>query len=123
MELVEGSSLEQILKARDFRKRYSHAQIIHMIWSILDALSYLASRGIMHRDIKPENVLVGKDGEIKIVDFGLATHIDESEYIFKKCGTPGYIAPEIFQYSPNITSKAYNTSCDVFSAGCIFYYM
>ena len=123
MELIEGNSLQHILKARDFGKKYKDNQIIQMIRSILEALSYLASKGIMHRDLKPDNILVSKDGQVKIVDFGLATYINKSDYIFKKCGTPGYIAPEVFGYDHKSPDTAYNASCDVFSAGCIFYYM
>lgn len=51
----------------------------------------------MHRDIKPENIMLrGKTGlNPVIVDFGLAADIDSEDYIFYRCGTPGYVAPEI----------------------------
>jgi len=52
----------------------------------------------MHRDLKPDNVMFANKNSfegLKIVDFGLATYQDESPYIFLKCGTPGYVAPEI----------------------------
>ena len=123
MELIEGDPLQKILKARDFTTKYSDTQIIRMMQSILDALSYLALKGIMHRDLKPDNILVTKEGKIKIVDFGLAAYIDEPEQIFQKCGTPGYIAPEVFKYDQKLPNTSYDASCDVFSAGCIFYYM
>jgi len=94
-----------------------------MIRSILAALAYQASKGLMHRDLKPDNILLDKDSKIKIADFGLATLIDLPEYIFKKCGTPGYIAPEVFKYDQKNPSTNYDHRCDVFSAGCIFFYM
>ena len=53
--------------------------------------------GIMHRDIKPENLIL-KDElkmDVKLADFGLAETFNKSELIFKRCGTPGYVAPEI----------------------------
>ena len=54
----------------------------------------------MHRDIKPENLIVeSEDADIinfKMVDFGLAAPIIETNRLFKKCGTPGFVAPEIF---------------------------
>ena len=61
----------------------------------------------MHRDIKPENILFqDKDSldknnaqhGLKIVDYGLATFHSEPTVIFTKCGTPGYVAPEIITY-------------------------
>jgi len=61
----------------------------------------------MHRDIKPENMLLdGKlssmeDEEVRIIDFGLAALANDKEYLYPKCGTPGFVAPEII----NLSSK------------------
>ncbi len=123
LELIQGKSLQEILKKSTFREEYSEVKIINMIRSILDALAYLAAKGIMHRDLKPDNILLDKGDKIKIVDFGLATFIDVPEYIFKKCGTPGYIAPEVFKYDQKNPTTAYDDHCDVFSAGAILFYM
>ena len=57
---------------------------------------------------------------MKIVDFGLATKINVDEFVFKRCGTPGYVAPEILLFGKN---KKYNEKCDIFSLGVIFYYL
>jgi calcium-dependent protein kinase len=80
--------------------------------------------GIMHRDLKPENIMLLKKHDLntlKIVDFGLATRENVERYLFPKCGTPGYVAPEI----ANLVEKntKYDKVCDVFSAGVIFYKM
>jgi len=123
MELIQGKPLQEPLTKLTFKRDYSQGQIIEMIRSILDALAYMASKGIMHRDLKPDNILVDRTGKLKIVDFGLATYIDVPEYIFKKCGTPGYIAPEVFRYDHKNANTNYNDRCDVFSAGCILFYM
>jgi len=123
MELIQGKPLQEPLTKMTLKRDYSQAQIVEMIRSILDALAYMASKGIMHRDLKPDNILVDKMGKLKIADFGLATYIDVPEYIFKKCGTPGYIAPEVFKYDQKQPNTNYNDRCDVFSAGCIFFYM
>ena len=55
----------------------------------------MASLRIMHRDLKPENIMLrSKDSmDLVIADFGLATYADEPEYLFVRCGTPGYVAP------------------------------
>ena len=65
---------------------------------LMNAVSYMHSKGVAHRDIKPENMLLSADGDLKIADFGLAA-------LFKKdnevrltntiCGSPPYIAPEV----------------------------
>ena len=82
----------------------------------------------MHRDIKPENILfqdkdsLDKDGGehgLKIVDYGLATFHNEPTVIFTKCGTPGYVAPEIISYDEK--EKIYNLNVDTFSVGVIFH--
>ena len=80
------------------------------------------SKNIMHRDLKPENIMLQKKGDLnslKIVDFGLATYSNIDKYLFPKCGTPGYVAPEI----ANLVDKSlkYDKVCDIFSAGVIFF--
>jgi len=123
MELIQGKPLQDVLRKPTFIEDHSEAQIMNMFEAILGALNYIGSLGMMHRDLKPANILVERGGKIKIIDFGLATYIDDDDYIFKKCGTPGYIAPEVFNYDPKSPSTFYNESCDIFSAGCLFYHM
>lgn len=123
LELIEGKSLYEVLKKCNFREEASATRVINMVRSLLDALAYLSSKGIMHRDLKPDNILLDRGEKVKIVDFGLATFIDVPVYIFKKCGTPGYIAPEVFKYDDKEAATNYNDRCDVFSVGCLFYYM
>jgi len=51
---------------------------------------------IMHRDLKPENIMLRGDSvDPVIIDYGLATQSDLENYLFFRCGTPGYVAPEI----------------------------
>ena len=76
---------------------------------------------IMHRDLKPENIMLRNDNDWECVigDFGLATHADAKDYIYTRCGTPGYVAPEI----SNLKScgERYDPVCDIFSVGVIFH--
>jgi len=123
LELIQGRSLYEFLKKSNFKEEVSPTRIVNMVRSLLDALGYLASKGIMHRDLKPDNILLDKGEKVKLVDFGLATFIDVPNYIFKKCGTPGYIAPEVFRYDDKTPTSSYDDRCDVFSVGCLFYYM
>jgi calcium-dependent protein kinase len=53
-----------------------------------------------------------------IVDYGLATNVDVKKYLFYRCGTPGYVAPEIIALSEN---GHVNPECDIFSIGAIFH--
>ena len=79
------------------------------------------SKRIMHRDLKPENILLRypHSCEPVIADFGLATWADESEYLFVRCGTPGYVAPEIINIRDMKTKS--DPICDIFSVGLIFH--
>lgn len=72
---------------------------------------------IIHRDIKPENLLISnmKDFDIQITDFGLSEFMVDNEQLYKRSGTPGYVAPEILR------DKPYDTKADIFSCGVILY--
>ncbi len=79
----------------------------------------------MHRDLKPDNIILKEKSkletcELKLVDFGLSTIYDIPEYLFKRCGTPGFVAPEVIN-APSNENIHYTPKCDIFSAGVIFY--
>lgn len=74
----------------------------------------------MHRDIKLDNILINKKEEgqynVKIADFGMATFSGGTGgTLYIKCGTPGYVAPEILR------SEGYTNKCDIFSVGAVFF--
>jgi len=76
----------------------------------------------MHRDVKPENLMFKTDDELdslRLVDFGLSTSTLSKTFVFPKCGTPGYVAPEVANYRDG--EPYYNEICDMFSIGAIFY--
>lgn len=91
------------------------------MYNLLKALVHLHQRKCVHRDLKPENLLLKEkenDTDVVIADFGLAAFLNE-EVLFKRCGTPGFVAPEILAYKEG--DPFYDEKCDVFSAGVIFY--
>jgi len=123
-ELIKGKTMNEILKNSSLEKKsLSETKIKEMMRSIFDALAYMASQGIIHRDLKPSNILVENGEKIKIADFGLSTRVDLPQCTFKKCGTPGYLAPEVLNCDESSKSLPYDSRCDVFSAGCIFFFM
>jgi len=83
----------------------------------------LSRHNIIHRDLKPENIIFRKENghDLAICDFGLATHSQADKYLFVRCGTPGFVAPEIINIK-DLSTKS-ETISDVFSVGIIFHYL
>lgn len=74
---------------------------------------------MIHRDLKADNILILDKAELKICisDLGLACKTDNANEILAKCGTPGFVAPEVLK------GQAFTTKTDVFSLGCLFFTM
>jgi len=93
-------------------------QWLDLATRLLRALGMLHRRNILHRDIKPENLLWGEDGELRVLDFGLAycpgLSRDEPNAL---PGTPSYIAPEAFAGEPPAAQQ------DLYAAGVSLYYL
>ena len=124
LELLEGGELIDHIKDKT---NLTIQLISKIIRSLLKALVYLDEQGIIHRDIKPNNIILKSKGkisssDIKLIDFGLATYTDTSRHIVERCGTPGYIAPEILTYE-HARSLKQTPKSDVFSIGVILYYL
>lgn len=117
MEMMKGGELYKKLSEID---KFDEPETRSTIRSMLDALKYCHNQGIVHRDLKPENLLYetsDPDSIIKISDFGFARVINNKEYLTTLCGTPVYMAPEIF------TDDSYGKECDVWSTGVLLYFM
>lgn len=94
--------------------------------ALLKGIKHIKDHNIVHRDIKPFN-LIFKDSvdisTLKIIDFGLSCYMFESSQPFKICGTPGFIAPEIFKVERFRGWTTLNSSLDIYSLGVIFHYL
>jgi len=95
-------------------KKFRESQARFYAGEVFLAIRHLHSLGIIYRDLKPENVLLDADGHVKLTDFGLSK---ESETADTFCGTPVYLAPEIWM------RKMYGFEVDYWSLGCVLYEM
>ncbi|XP_051478768.1 serine/threonine-protein kinase 36 isoform X2 [Apus apus] len=83
---------------------------------LVSALYYLHSHRILHRDMKPQNILLGKDGVVKLCDFGFARAMSIHTMVLTSIkGTPLYMSPELVREQP------YDHKADLWSMGCILY--
>lgn len=118
-EYLEGGTLEEAMR---HKIKLTGDYISKILTDTLTALTYLQTNNIMHRDLKPANILQrGSDKKWVLVDFGLASNLLEKA-LYDKCGTSGYIAPEIMAHeSENVQSRTINSACDLYSLGIVAY--
>ncbi len=111
MELVEGRSLAGAGKLEPRRACALGAQLC-------DALEAAHARGLVHRDVKPANILLDRDGNVRLADFGIARALDGSDAITRsslQAGTPEFLAPELLEGRPA------SVRSDLFAAGVVLH--
>ena len=110
--LPGGNLFQRILQVN----RYPEPIAAKFMANMLSTLDYLESQSIVHRDLKPENIIMHSlesHDTFKIADFGLACLTSDTQSL--RCGSPGYIAPEI------LNKQSYDCKADVFSVGVLLY--
>ncbi len=118
-EFVDGMSLEQLIR----RERYLSNEAAALIfYEVCKGLQHAHEKGVIHRDMKPGNILISNQGEVKLVDFGIATSLEHSEEGLTRdgmtLGTPSYIPPEQIDNAKTVDRRA-----DIYSLGVVLYEM
>lgn len=116
MERVQGHTLSQLMHDRG---AFSADEAMRIVMRVLSALGYSHQRGIVHRDVKPGNVMLTDDGDVKVMDFGIARGGGESTATMTQTqaviGTAQYLSPE------QARGQDVDGRSDLYSAGCLLF--
>ena len=126
MELLEGITLEQLVRAEG---PLPAARVVHIVRQICESLEEAHDAGMIHRDIKPANIHVGRVGRhgdfVKVLDFGLVKSVAGAEgqdslasVAGMAIGTPAYMAPEQVSGEADLDGRT-----DLYSVGCVAYFL
>ncbi|KAF4089929.1 hypothetical protein AMELA_G00043960 [Ameiurus melas] len=124
MEFCEGKTLLSWIKKRNNHpKKYPERrrEAAEIIKQVLEAVKYVHLKKLFHRDLKPENIMVGHEGGVKVVDFGLVTKEEGNDNRnplerTKRAGTRSYMSPEQRQHKTDYCKKV-----DIYAVGLIYF--
>ncbi|MET7450501.1 Stk1 family PASTA domain-containing Ser/Thr kinase [Streptomyces sp. NPDC005574] len=116
MEYVDGSTLRELLHSG---RKLLPERTLEMTIGILQGLEYAHRSGIVHRDIKPANVMLTRNGQVKVMDFGIARAMGDSGMTMTQTaaviGTAQYLSPE------QAKGEQVDARSDLYSTGCLLY--
>lgn len=117
MEYVDGITLKEYLSLRGGPLTWK--ETLHFITQVLEALSHAHSKGVVHRDVKPQNIMLQSNGQVKLMDFGIARFSQAENYALgdKAIGSVHYISPEQAKGMPT------DATTDIYSVGVMMYEM
>lgn len=122
LEYIPGKNLMSLIKDNIFMPLETRLSLLK---GILNALAYAHSKNVIHRDLKPQNIIVNLLSERpKIIDLGLSLVVTKDLPLksYKRCGTMGYISPEVIANTAE-NRKPYDYKADMFSIGIIAHMM
>ena len=111
-ELMKGKTLKTYLDERSF---LLPGEAVDILLQVLDATKHIHERGVIHNDIKPDNLFLFHDGNVKLLDFGIARHIGEKVYDDKTNASVVYAAPEVLR------SAEFSIQSDIYSLGVVLF--
>jgi serine/threonine-protein kinase len=112
MEFIEGSSMAELIKQE---AKLNTIKGLDYFITICEALEFMSQKNIIHRDLKPANIMINKQGDVKLVDFGVAATVDV-EVKEGIVGSPYYISPDAINGLP------LDHRSDIYSLGASFYH-
>lgn len=119
MEHVDGPDVSRLIRQSG---RLAPEVAVSITCQLAEALAYAHASGVIHRDIKPGNILLTRDGQVKVTDFGLACHADDSRPDLTSSnvavGTADYLAPEALRPGVRVDARA-----DLYSLGVTLFQM
>jgi serine/threonine-protein kinase len=118
MEFVDGSDVEKLIETRGV---FDYRTAANIVLQVAGALDFAHRKQIIHRDIKPSNILLDREGNAKLCDFGLAKDLKQDSGLTSAgmvLGTPNFMSPEQWFGAKDLTSQS-----DLFSLGATFFYM
>ena len=117
MELIDCGTLAELLREKH---RLSWEVVVDYAIQMCDALQYAHERGVIHRDIKPSNILMTKQGQLKLSDFGLVTVVTGRRLTAsgRTLGTVEYMSPEQIRGKPPLNNRS-----DLYALGCVIHEM
>ena len=120
VEYIEGQTLRKLLEEREGEPLLPD-EALRITMQVCDALAYCHEHGVYHRDIKPENIMLQPDGNVKIIDFGVALLEGARRVTWRglsaTVGTPDYMSPE------QLRGERGTASSDIYAAGMMLYEM
>ena len=115
MELASNGNLYNFIQKNKKDKIKNMDLIKKLIIQTIEIIKYLHSLNIIYRDIKPENILLDKDYNVKLCDYGWATYFTPGKFLTVYCGTPEYVSPEMLKKYP------YNEKVDIWGIGVLIF--